>query len=99
MPSSEALPPPARPPVCGMLMPILIGGCWAPTFEVSPSEAARAAPALAGASRRRRDIDPDLVTFGIIPPVGVSVWLGCSCFFRGRRFSDLPQSGQNYLLR
>src|SRR6185437_17072265 len=36
MPSSEALPPPARPPVCGMLMPILIGGWSAMTLEVRP---------------------------------------------------------------
>src|ERR1700731_402033 len=39
-------------------MPILIGGCWAPTLEVSPS---MAAPALAVASRWRREIDADLV--------------------------------------
>src|SRR5947209_11946718 len=39
MPSSDALPPPARPPVCGMLMPILIGGCCALPPEISPSVA------------------------------------------------------------
>src|SRR6266567_1571297 len=44
MPSSEALPPPARLPVCAMLMPILIGGCWASTLEVSPSMATAIVP-------------------------------------------------------
>src|ERR1700676_1175035 len=44
-------------------MPILIGGCCAPTLEVNPS---RAAPALAVASRWRREIDADLVVFSVI---------------------------------
>src|ERR1700719_497370 len=44
MPSSDALPPPARPPVCAMLMPILIGGCCAKTPEVCPSTAAAIVP-------------------------------------------------------
>src|SRR5690348_11271786 len=60
MPSSEGLPPPASPPVCGMLMPILIGGCCACSRLAPSGEAASAAPAPAVASRRRREIDPDL---------------------------------------
>src|ERR1700742_3582403 len=44
MPSSEALPPPASPPVSAMLMPILIGGCWATTLEVSPTVATATVP-------------------------------------------------------
>src|SRR5437016_3704049 len=44
MPSSEALPPPARPPVCGIDMPILIGGCWACALEPRPATATAIAP-------------------------------------------------------
>src|ERR1044072_3165364 len=44
MPNSDALPPPASPPVCGMLMPILIGGCWALTPEITPSVATAMVP-------------------------------------------------------
>src|SRR3984957_2081243 len=39
VPSSEALPPPAKPPVCAIDMPILIGGCWASAFETGASPA------------------------------------------------------------
>src|SRR3954462_10901909 len=59
MPSSEALPPPARPPVCGMLMPILIGGCWAPALEISPSVATAMVPPRSVL----RFIDPPYVWF------------------------------------
>src|SRR5436305_4340818 len=59
MPKSEALPPPARPPVCGMLMPILIGGCWAFAPEASPSTAA----AIAAPRSVLRFIFPPVFSF------------------------------------
>src|SRR5438094_397153 len=44
MPSCEALPPPARPPVCAIDMPILIGGCCASALEPRPATATAIAP-------------------------------------------------------
>src|SRR4029453_14018041 len=44
IPSSDALPPPARPPVCGIDMPILIGGCCAHAPEVPPTTATAIVP-------------------------------------------------------
>src|SRR5882724_3892714 len=44
VPSCEALPPPARPPVCAIDMPILIGGCCAEAIEPLPSAATATAP-------------------------------------------------------
>src|SRR5258707_816213 len=97
MPSSDALPPPARPPVCGMLMPILIGGCWAPTFEVSPS---MAAPAPAVASRRRREIDADLVVFSVMDSSPYFILLDLLySILRPRPRSNLSQRRQDNLRR
>src|SRR6478736_633025 len=67
MPSSEALPPPARPPVCGMLMPILIGRCWATAPEVSPATA----KAIDAPRSVLRFIDPPkclVFCFILLPP-------------------------------
>src|SRR4029453_14683839 len=44
IPSSEALPPPASPPVCGIDMPILTGGCCASAREPCPTTATAIAP-------------------------------------------------------
>src|SRR6185369_10492016 len=44
MPSCDALPPPARPPVCAIDMPILIGGCCANAREPCPTTATAIAP-------------------------------------------------------
>src|SRR4051812_37509684 len=44
VPSCEALPPPARPPVCAIDMPILIGPSCARASEPLPSAATAAAP-------------------------------------------------------
>src|SRR6478736_5259838 len=44
IPSCEALPPPARPPVCAIDMPILIGGCCASAREPCPTTATAIAP-------------------------------------------------------
>src|ERR1700709_701880 len=44
VPSCEALPPPARPPVCAIDIPILIGGCCAEAIEPLPSAATATAP-------------------------------------------------------
>src|SRR5215470_16325292 len=101
MPSNEDFPPPARPPVCGMLMPILIGACSACSKLLPNGKVASAAPALAVASRPRREIDPDLWTFFDIWLFSPSVLLfGVIVFgFTVGVPSDSPQGPQNNLRR
>src|SRR4029079_4114467 len=82
IPSNEGLPPPARPPVCGMLMPILIGPPCACSRLLPNGEAASAAPALAVASRRRREIVPDFFDIGCLLPLVLLFGL-IACGFAG----------------
>src|SRR5271156_6280390 len=73
VPSSEALPPPANPPVCAIDMPILIGGCWALAGAISAS------PATVTAA-------PRSVLRFIVPPLLI---LLCSWFDCPRRILPL----------
>src|SRR5262245_31616899 len=101
MPSNDAFPPPARPPVCGMLIPILIGACCACSRLIPSGEAANAAP-LAVASRRRREIDPDLETLfdiGCFSSPCSTVWRDRIWFCRRRPSSDSSQGRQDNLRR
>src|SRR5262245_41847493 len=85
-----------------MLIPILIGEPSACARLMPNGDAASAAPALAVASRRRREIDPDLVSLfdiGCIPLLDLVVWHDCIWFCRRRPSSDSPQGRQDNLRR